>query len=78
MSALNLSKNKKVKEPKAPKPKKEKKVKVAKQAKSASGKSGIAKKKIPPDKYTLILLLAWLTMIAACVMMYLDLISYQQ
>ncbi|MDO5552259.1 MAG: hypothetical protein Q4G68_00730 [Planctomycetia bacterium] len=78
MSALSLSKNKKVKEPKAPKPKKEKKIKAAKQTKSASGKTGVAKKKIPADKYTLILLLAWLILIAACVMMYLDLISYQQ
>lgn len=79
MCALSLSKKKK--EPKLkkePKPPKEKKAKVVKEQASARPGTKTAKKVVPPDKYTLLLLLAWLVMIAACVMMYLDLISYQK
>ncbi|MDO5565248.1 MAG: hypothetical protein Q4G59_01230 [Planctomycetia bacterium] len=77
MSALRFKKSSE------PKPKKEKKVKE-KKVKEKKVKEPKAQKtpkparpKVPANKYTLLLLFALLAMIAACVMLYLDLQSYK-
>ena len=80
-------KAKKVKEPKA------KKVKKNKRGKEPTGeteemidfsevgnepaKPPKEKKVYPPDVYTLVLLIAWIALTAACVLAYLDLNSYK-
>lgn len=71
MSARNSSKKK---EPKA---KKESKVKEKKGKEKVTAKVPKAKVKVPADKYTLILLFSLLALIAAAVMVYLDLQSYK-
>jgi len=35
------------------------------------------KVKLPPDTYTLILLIAWIFLTAACIFLYLDIASYK-
>ncbi|MDO5580174.1 MAG: hypothetical protein Q4G69_03495 [Planctomycetia bacterium] len=68
MSALNINNKKKEKKPKPEKKAKVKKPPVAKVKKP--------KKKVPVDIYTLILLIAWLALTAACIIAYLDIKSY--
>lgn len=72
MSALKSNK-------KEPKPKKEKAPK-AKKVKSTAQNQPVAfkapKVKVRADIYTLVLLLAWLALTAACVLLYMDIKSY--
>lgn len=73
--------DKKEKKVKEPKPKKEKKAKVKKGAEEGAPDFTAApaapKRKAPADLYTLVLLIAWIALTAACVLAYLDLNSYK-
>lgn len=86
----NKKKEKPAKAPKPPKVKKEKKTKAKKGADEAAApkkgkkekkekvvKERPPKKKVPANVYTLVLLVAWLALTAACVLAYLDLASYK-
>ena len=84
MSKEKVKKEKKVKEPKAKKVKKAKKGTEPVLESPADGvvpqeggKPVKPKIKYPVDIYTLILLVAWLALTAACVLAYLDLNSYK-
>ncbi len=74
MSALNLTKGSKVKKEKKTKAAKEKTVKVKKEKTPKTPKAPKARAK--NDIYTLILLLAWLALVTACVLLYMDIKSY--
>lgn len=76
MSPRNSNKTKEPKAKKEPKVKKEKTPKV-KKVKEKVAKVKESQKVVPTDRYTLILLFAFLAMVAACVMLYLDLASYK-
>ncbi|MDR1959358.1 MAG: hypothetical protein LBQ54_10030 [Planctomycetaceae bacterium] len=78
MLRRNSTKEKPAKVPKekAPKPVKEKKVKISKAPKVKVAKTPVVKVKRKTDIYTLMLLVAFLAVLTACVMLYLDLASY--
>lgn len=59
----------------APAAKKSKEPKQPKQPKEPKPKA--PKVKVPANIYTLVLLVAWLALVAACVLAYLDLASYK-
>lgn len=77
MSALKLSKKEpKPKKEKAPKVQKAPKTKSTKQKQPAAPKAPKVKVKVKADIYTLVLLLAWIALTAACILLYLDIKSY--